>query len=665
VVSKPLWQPTEEKIQKTVVFDFIKKVEVDWNITLSNTDALWEFSIQEMEKFWKSLVSYADLKGQTWEGPIIVNANKLPGAKWFPNAKFNIAENMLRKQDNKDAIVFWGEDKVKVRMSFKALYDQVSIMVQVLKNLNIQNGDVICGYIPNMPQAIITTLAAASIGAIWSSCSPDFGVQGVLDRFKQVKPKLLFAADGYYYNGEKHDSLEKIVQISKKLPTLKKIIIFNYTTKNANISRIPKSISWDAVMSLYSANTINFEQLPFDQPLYVMFSSGTTGAPKCIVHSAGGTLLKHLSEEILHCNIKPGDRFLFFTTCGWMMWNWLITNLAWGATLLLYDGSPFFPSPNILFDYLEAENATIFGTSAKFIDALKKSEVRPINSHKLYKLNRLCSTGSPLSPEGFDFVYEAIKKDLQLISFTGGTDIMGCFIGGDPTKPVWRGELQQPIFGMDVDIFDVAGNSLHKQKGELVCKRTFPAVPLGFLNDKNGKQFHDAYFNIYPNIWCHGDFVEKTDHNGYIMHGRSDTTLNPGGVRIGTAEIYRQVEKLYEIQESIAIGQNWGNDVRIILFVILKPPLQLNDSIITLIKQQIRKNCSPRHVPSKIIQVSDIPRTKSGKITELAVRDLVHGLTIKNIEALANPEALEQYKNIPELKNSCLSRHTEKTDAIA
>tara|TARA_B110000091_G_C13802518_1_gene470927 strand:+ start:355 stop:2307 length:1953 start_codon:yes stop_codon:yes gene_type:complete len=648
-VSQPLWTPSPERIEQTNVTSLINKINADWDVSLTNSEHLHQFSVTEMEKFWRSLIEYAELNGETWTGPELVDRNKLPGAKWFPEARFNYAENILKRRDDADAFVFWGENKVKRRMSFKTLYDQVSSISQALKGMGVGPGDKVAGYLPNLPETIIATLAAASLGAAWSSCSPDFGAQGVLDRFSQIKPKVVFCANGYHYNGKTHDSLGKVEEIVIQLPSVEHVVVIEYLDGAPDLSGLKNAQHWGDVIANHAPNEIEFAQLPFDQPLYIMFSSGTTGAPKCIIHSAGGSLLKHASEHLLHCNMKRDDRIFFFSTCGWMMWNWLVSSLAWGATVLLYDGSPFYPSPKILFDYVDAENMTLFGTSAKFIDALSKNGVRPMDTHDLGSVKIMCSTGSTLAPEGFDYVYGAIKKNVHLVSFTGGTDIMGCFMSGDPTKPVWRGELQQAVYGMDVDVFDDNGKSIQGEKGELVCKQPFPTVPLGFLGDPDGSRYHDAYFAVYDNIWCQGDFVEHTEHGGYIMFGRSDATLNPGGVRIGTAEIYRQVERLDEVKESIVIGQSWDNDVRVVLFVVLSAELTLDDKLTKKIQNQVRANCTPRHVPAKILQVEDIPRTKSGKITELAVRDVVHGRVVKNVEALANPEALAFYEGRGEL----------------
>lgn len=648
-MSQPLWTPSPERIEQTNVTSLINKINADWDVSLTNSEHLHQFSVTEMEKFWRSLIEYAELNGETWTGPELVDRNKLPGAKWFPEARFNYAENILKRRDDADAFVFWGENKVKRRMSFKTLYDQVSSISQALKGMGVGPGDKVAGYLPNLPETIIATLAAASLGAAWSSCSPDFGAQGVLDRFSQIKPKVVFCANGYHYNGKTHDSLGKVEEIVIQLPSVEHVVVIEYLDGAPDLSGLKNAQHWGDVIANHAPNEIEFAQLPFDQPLYIMFSSGTTGAPKCIIHSAGGSLLKHASEHLLHCNMKRDDRIFFFSTCGWMMWNWLVSSLAWGATVLLYDGSPFYPSPNILFDYVDAENMTLFGTSAKFIDALSKNGVRPMDTHDLGSVKIMCSTGSTLAPEGFDYVYGAIKKNVHLVSFTGGTDIMGCFMSGDPTKPVWRGELQQAVYGMDVDVFDDNGKSIQGEKGELVCKQPFPSVPLGFLGDPDGSRYHDAYFAVYDNIWCQGDFVEHTEHGGYIMFGRSDATLNPGGVRIGTAEIYRQVERLDEVKESIVIGQSWDNDVRVVLFVVLSAELTLDDKLTKKIQNQVRANCTPRHVPAKILQVEDIPRTKSGKITELAVRDVVHGRVVKNVEALANPEALAFYEGRVEL----------------
>jgi acetoacetyl-CoA synthetase len=582
----------------------------------------------------------------------------MPGARFFPDAKLNFAENLLRHAGPQDALVFWGEDKVKRRMSRDELRDEVGKVSRAFTAAGVSVGDRVAGMLPNMPESIAGALGAAAIGAVWSSCSPDFGIQGVLDRFGQIEPKVLVACDGYYYNGKAIDISDKIAEIAAKLPTVRTVVIVPYlgraaeTVQGLNASLIHggrRAQTWDDAVRALPAGPPSFVRLPFSHPLYVLFSSGTTGMPKCIVHSAGGTLLKHLCEQQLHSDLKEGDRLFYFTTLGWMMWNWLVSGLSSGVTLLLYDGSPFHPSGNILWDYAQAERCTHFGTSAKYIDALKKAGLAPGRTHDLSSVRGMLSTGSPLAPESFDYIYQDRKRDLHLASISGGTDICGCFVLGIPTKPVWRGEIQGPALGLAVDVSDENGKPLPRGKGELVCTKPFPSMPIGFWNDPKGDKYRAAYFSRFENIWHHGDFAEWTEHGGMIIHGRSDATLNPGGVRIGTAEIYRQVEQLDEVQESIVIGQDWDGDVRVVLFVVLKPGLTLDDALRERIKKQIRAGASPRHVPARIVQVADIPRTKSGKITELAVRDIVHGRDVKNKEALANPEALQLYRDIAEL----------------
>jgi len=650
-LSTPLWQPSQAQIDGAVITRFRKQVEQDWGVSLLDTRALWRFSVTELEKFWTSVWDDAGIIAETRGERVLVDGDKMPGAKWFPDARLSFAENLLRHRGDGEAMVFNGENKVSRRISFDQLHDQVSVMVQVLAGLGVGEGDRVCGYLPNMPETIIAMLAANALGAVWSSCSPDFGEQGVLDRFGQIEPKVMFCTDAYWYNGKRHDVRDKTAKIAAQLPSLKKVVLIPYGDEDADTGPIDNAVTLGDASAGLVPGEIAFRQLPFDHPLYIMFSSGTTGAPKCIIHSQGGTLLKHASEQPLHCDIREGDRVFFFTTCGWMMWNWLVSNIAWGATLLLYDGSPFHPSGNVLFDFADAEKMTLFGTSAKFIDALSKAGLRPRDTHDLSSVRMLCSTGSPLAPEGFDYVYDAVKPDVHLVSFSGGTDIMGCFCGGDPTAPVWRGEIQMRFLGMAVDVFDEEGHPIQGEKGELVCTKPFPTVPLGFLNDSGDARFRAAYFEMFDNIWTHGDYIMLSEHDGIVIYGRSDATLNPGGVRIGTAEIYRQVEKLDEVQESIVIGQEWDNDVRVVLFVVLKGDGVLDDALTQKIKKQIRDNCTPRHVPAKVVQVTDIPRTKSGKITELAVRDIVHGRGVKNKEALANPEALELFKDLPELKD--------------
>ncbi len=580
----------------------------------------------------------------------LVDKGHMREARFFPQARLNFAENLLRHEGDGEAIVFRGEDKVERRLSWDDLHALVSRLQQFMLAEGVEPGDRVAGMMPNMPEAVALMLAASSIGAVWSSCSPDFGVQGVLDRFGQIEPKLFFACDGYWYNGKRIDVAGKVAEVTAKLPGLKRAVIVTYLGEaEAVAERAEKGIALDAALEPFRARAVEFTRLLFDHPLYILFSSGTTGIPKCIVHRAGGVLLQHLKEHRLHADLREDDRFFYFTTCGWMMWNWLASGIASGATLLLYDGSPFYPDGNVLFDYAAAEGMTYFGTSAKFIDAVLKAGLKPGETHDLSALRTISSTGSPLSPEGFAFVYDAIKSDVHLASISGGTDIVSCFVLGVPTEPVWLGEIQGPGLGMAVDVWNDDGKPVRGEKGELVCTKAFPCMPLEFWNDPEGAKYQAAYFERFDNIWCHGDFAEWTGHDGIVIHGRSDATLNPGGVRIGTAEIYNQVEQMPEVAEALCIGQDWDKDVRVVLFVRLAEGVALDDDLKARIKAKIRTGATPRHVPAKIVAVRDIPRTKSGKIVELAVRDIVHGREVKNREALANPEALELYHDIAEL----------------
>ncbi len=649
-MTQPLWQPSPDRVGQSNLAAFMEDVENDWNVTIADYDALYRFSIAEREKFWTSVKDYAGIIAETWGDAVLVDGDMMPGARWFPGARLNFAENLLRRRDGGDAMVFWGEDQVRRRLSYGDVYDQVSRLAQALAAQGVTVGDRVAGYLPNMPETVIAMLAATSLGAVWSSSSPDFGVRGVVDRFGQIEPKVLFVADGYYYNGKTHDSLDKVREILGSLPSVERTVVVPYTRTAPSLDGIEGAVMLDDFVEGFTAGDIPFVRLPFDHPAYILYSSGTTGAPKCIVHGVGGTLLKQATEHLLHCDIKPDDRVFYFTTCGWMMWNWLVSVLATQATLLLYDGSPFYPDGNVLFDFADAEGTTLFGTSAKYIDALNKAGLEPARTHKLDTVRLLTSTGSPLAPEGFDYIYDKVKHDVHLASIAGGTDIMGCFVLGNPTSPVWRGEIQCRALGMAVEVFDGAGKPMPRgEKGELVCTKAFPSMPVGFWKDDDGSRYRSAYFETFSNIWCHGDYVELTDHDGMIIYGRSDATLNPGGVRIGTAEIYRQVETLDEVVEAIVVGQDWDHDVRVVLFVVLRQGLTLDDDLTGRIRTLIRGNCTPRHVPAKVVQVADIPRTKSGKITELAVRDVIHGRSVKNVEALANPETLDFYKDLPDL----------------
>ncbi|WP_435750767.1 acetoacetate--CoA ligase [Thauera sp. AutoDN2] len=655
--QKPLWTPSAERVADANVTAFRLAAEKRWGVTLPDYAALYDWSVAQPEQFWVSV----------WEGDgtgagvigargqrVLVDGHRMPGAQWFPDARFNFARNLLRSRDAHDAIVFWGEDRVKNRMSHGELYRAVAHFAAALREQGVVAGDRVAAYMPNLPETAIAMLAAASIGAIFTSASPDFGVQGVLDRFGQTEPKVLIACDGYYYGGKTVDVLGKLGDIVGQLPSVQRVVVVPYVHHDHDLSHVPHARMYaDFIAPFHFVDDIEFAELPFDHPLYIMYSSGTTGVPKCIVHCAGGALLQHLKEHTLHGDVKPGDRVFYFTTCGWMMWNWLVSALAAEATLLLYDGSPFAGDNQILFDYADAEQMTHFGTSAKYLDAAAKFGLKPRETHKLDSVRAMMSTGSPLVPEGFDYVYRDIKADLQLSSISGGTDIISCFVLGSPVLPVWRGEIQCRGLGMAVDVWDDEGRPVRGEKGELVCSKPFPVMPIGFWNDADGAKYHAAYFDRFDNVWCHGDFCEITAHGGLIIYGRSDATLNPGGVRIGTAEIYRQVEKLHEVVESLVIGQDWPpqnpNDVRVVLFVKLREGLTLDDDLVRRIKQTIRDNTTPRHVPAKVLQVADIPRTKSGKIVELAVRNVVHGRPVKNQEALANPEALAHFRERAEL----------------
>ena len=645
--DQPLWRPSN--VEDLPIARFAREAEGRSGRTLADYDSLHAWSVDDPAGFWDLVWDFCGVIGDKGERRL-VDADQMPGAKFFPDARLNFAENLLRRDDDGEAIVFRGEDRVRSRLTWRELNALVSRLQQALRDFGVGPGDRVAALMPNMPETIAATLAVASLGAVWSSASPDFGARGALDRFGQIEPAVFIACDGYFYGGKIIETGEKLAEIVAGLPTLSAVIVVPYVGRAAEVAaELPTGRTLDEALTPYAAGQVTYARLPFAAPLYILFSSGTTGVPKCIVHSSGGTLLQHLKEHQLQSSLVRDERLFYFTTCGWMMWNWLVTGLATGATLLLYDGSPFHPSPAALFDYAVDERMNIFGTSAKYIDAVKKSELRPVDSHDLSTVRMMMSTGSPLAPESFDFVYQAIKPDIHLASISGGTDIVSCFVLGIPTKPVWRGEIQGPGLGMAVDVFDESGKPLAAGKGELVCKKPFTSMPIAFWNDPDGAKYRAAYFERFAGVWCHGDFAEWTRHRGIIIHGRSDATLNPGGVRIGTAEIYSQVETIPEVVEALAIGQDWDGDVRIVLFVRLKEGVELDEGLAARIKAVIRSGASPRHVPARIVAVADIPRTKSGKIVELAVREVVHDRPVKNVEALANPEALEHFRNRPEI----------------
>ncbi|MDJ0614651.1 MAG: acetoacetate--CoA ligase [Rhizobiaceae bacterium] len=647
--NKPLWTPSEEKVAEHTLTRFAAFVGQRAGKDFADYTTMHEWSCDASAEFWDLLWDFANVIGDKG-ARLVEDGDRMPGAKYFPDSRLNYGENLLRQTGDGEAIVFRAEDKLERRLSWDDLRVLVSRFQQVFLKHGLEKGDRVAAMMPNMPETVAAMIAATGLGAIWSSCSPDFGEKGVLDRFGQIEPKIFITCDGYWYNGKRIAIADKLKGIVPNLGAELNIIVPLLDDADETALSVKDAVTFETLAKEIEPIDVVFERLEFSHPLYIMFSSGTTGVPKCIVHSHGGTLLKILSEQLLHVDIKPADRVFYFTTCGWMMWNWLVTALACEATLMLYDGSPFAPDAKVIFDYAEQERFTLFGTSAKYIDAVRNTGLRPIESHDLSSVRLLSSTGSPLAPENFDFVYDGIIEDAHLSSMSGGTDIMGCFVAGIPWNPVYKGEIQGPVMGMNTQVWDDDGNAMLSEKGELVCASPFPSMPIKFWNDADGSKYHSAYFDRYDNIWCHGDFAEWTKTGGMIIHGRSDATLNPGGVRIGTAEIYNQVEQMPEVEEGLCIGQQWDGDVRVVLFVRTSTGISLDDDLVGAIKSKIRTGASPRHVPAKVIAVDDIPRTKSGKITELAVRDIVHGREVKNREALANPEALDLFVDLPDLQ---------------
>ena len=649
-MSKCLWQPSEERIKSTNMYRFMTRVNERYGTEFTQYPDLWEWSVNNLEDFWTITWEFIDIRASQTFDKAIDDPAKMPGAKFFVNSKLNFAENLLRFRNDRVAIIFKGEDSVRRTLTYNQLYDEVAKTAASLKKMGIQKGDRVVGFVPNMPESIIAMLAAASLGAVWSSCSPDFGIKGVLDRFGQTRPKVLFTADGYFFKGKPMDSIERIAGIVKEIPSIQKIVVIPYVSTKPDISSLPNAVLYEEFKDP-SAKEIDFLQMNFDDPLYIMYSSGTTGLPKCMVQSMGGVLLHQKKELVLHTDLKEEDIIFYFTTCGWMMWNWLTAALSTGATLVLYDGNPFHPGPDALWKMAQDERVTIFGTSAGYIEALKNAGVKPGRQFDLSALKSVLSTGSPLSDENFEFIYNEIKQDLQLASISGGSDLNGCFALGNPMGPVYTGELQCRGLGMKVYAYDENGKPTVGQQGELVCTAPFPSMPIFFWGDDDGSKYHSAYFNEYPGIWTHGDFIMITQRGGVIMYGRSDATLNPGGVRIGTAEIYRRLDAMEELEDSVIVGQSWNNDVRVILFVKTAPGFDLTDELQNKIKADIRANASPRHVPAKIIACPDVPYTLNMKKVELAVKKMIEGKEVKNKDALKNPESLDFFGSIQELKS--------------
>ncbi len=643
-----LWRPSKQRIEQANIVRFMRMLRETGTAAAEDYDALYRWSIEYPDRFWASIWDFCEIIARTRGGPVVENLESFEKVRWFPAARLNFAENLLKTRGDRAALEFYAENGSHRVLSFDAMRERVFRLSRALQEFGIVPGDRIAAYLPNLPETMIAMLAATSIGAVWSSCSPDFGVEALVDRFGQIRPRILFAADRYFYNGREFDLCTKVGSVLKAIGSIELLILVPYEGDPVR-SVSGKGVWVENFVHNHSPAPIEFEAFPFDHPVYILYSSGTTGAPKCIIHGAGGTLLQHFKEHQLLTDVHPADRLFYFTTCGWMMWNWLASGLGSGATLILYDGSPVYPDGNRLFDLIDRAGIDILGVSAGFIDSVRKAGLKPRQSHRLSTLKTILTTGSPLLPENFEFVYEHVKEDFCLSSISGGTDIVSCFVAGPPVVPVRRGEIQSRALGMSVEVFDETGRSIVGSKGELVCTRPFPSMPVGFWNDPDRKKYHEAYFERFPNVWRHGDFAEITESGGVIIYGRSDSVLNPGGVRIGTAEIYRQVGQIDEIQDSVAVAQSWQRDVRIVLFVRMAAGLSLTDAIRAKIRSRIREFASPRHVPSKIIQVADIPYTKSGKLVESAVREVIHGRPVRNIDALANPAALKYFEGIPEL----------------
>ena len=647
---KTLWQPSEAFIRNSKMMRFMDEVNRRYGLALSDYHQLWQWSVDHIPEFWGLFWEFAGIIASKSFDEVVSDPSQMPGAKWFAGAELNFAENLLRYRDDRTALIFQGEGQPQVTYSYRQLYKEVSRMAQALAASGVVKGDRVAGFMPNMPQTIIAMLATASLGAIWSSSSPDFGIKGVLDRFGQIEPKVLVTCDGYFYNGKAFDSLERVGGILSHLPKVEKVVVVSYTTDQPDLAKVPNAISWEAFLAPHTPDEIAFVQLPAEHPLYIMYSSGTTGKPKCMVQSHAGILLNQFKEHLLHCDLGRDDVLFYFTTCGWMMWNWLVCGLAAGASLVLYDGSPFHPGPEVLWKLAEQVGITIFGTSARYITALDEAGYQPGTDCNLERLRMICSTGSPLSVSGFEYAYRAIKKEMQLASISGGTDLNGCFALGTPLLPVHAGELQGPGLGLNVQAYDDSGQPVYDQTGELVCTRAFPSMPVYFWNDPDGERYRNAYFTKYPGVWTHGDFISiNSQTRGITIYGRSDATLNPGGVRIGTADIYTALETMEEVADSVVVGQKWQDDVRVVLFVTLANDLTLDEPLINKIRKNIRDTCSPRHVPAKVIQVQEIPYTINMKKVELAVRNVIHGDPVTNRDALANPDCLKQYEGIETL----------------